>query len=430
MNIRIALARIPPEYLSAIQTSIEKNLALLNITVQLMVWDAESVQITSFQDVDNLLNALADSSEKPDWLILDRTHINEEEEISDDNVPILKIIHHIDSKLDATIAYETPQDFDEKFRTFLSPEDERGYHGWAGTISQIVGGDIHPWSYNSVINQHNRYHKPIYDPWTECYLIVDKDQEISLQNFKVIKSFRHFAFSRQVFHQQYERFNRVVMQLKSCLHPGIPKILDSFFDPMSCYIIQEFTHGGTFLQGIEWLKKHKEKAIPIILDWMLQASDILQYLADLPEPYYLSFLRIESFVVNLQGQVCLVHFNEKPRILEGRWYKVHPFGVKIDPPHHAQEALEHKFPSELSEASSVFCLGSVLSGLLDGLEYEGDLRIHLYLKFSLKLDNPNVSKNLADVIEKARQVRPEDRYQTIAEFKAELQNELDNLQNQ
>ena len=73
MNIRIALAHIPPEYLSAIQTSIEKHLAHLHITAEFLILDV-TIEESKLEEYAEQIQSIAQKVYDAKWIIVDITN--------------------------------------------------------------------------------------------------------------------------------------------------------------------------------------------------------------------------------------------------------------------------------------------------------------------------------------------------------------------
>ena len=199
-------------------------------------------------------------------------------------------------------------------------------------------------------------------------------------------------------------------------NPRIAKILDYRVDWKIVYIFSNHFDGKTLAEVAD---SDSIQPIPVILDWLVQVCELVEYVMNTLPPIDFEYVRLNDFEVDETGQVYLTRWDDRQLIIG-----LIPNSHRLMYNHYcAPEVVKGEFV----ESSPVFSIGTMLLKLLLKIELLLEIRF-FQCEMSLRDSNPDVSENIDRIFQKAVAFEAKDRYQTIAEFKAELQNELDNLQ--
>jgi outer membrane protein assembly factor BamB/tRNA A-37 threonylcarbamoyl transferase component Bud32 len=204
-------------------------------------------------------------------------------------------------------------------------------------------------------------------------------------------------------------FEREANILATLSHPAIPRVHDYFTNNERSYLILEFIHG----KDIETLLNESEDLFheDQIIAWAIELCDVLEYLhSRKPKPIIFRDLKPSNVMINQHNHVVLIDFGIAKQFQSG--IKGTMIGTEgYSPP--------EQYRGEESEVSDVYGLGACLHHLLT----RRDPRLEPPFSFSerpIHVVNPGVSPDLERTITKSLQYNPEDRFQSVVEFKEEL----------
>jgi outer membrane protein assembly factor BamB/tRNA A-37 threonylcarbamoyl transferase component Bud32 len=204
-------------------------------------------------------------------------------------------------------------------------------------------------------------------------------------------------------------FEREANLLASLDHRAIPKIYDFFTIHERSYLVIEFINGS----DLETLINNIKEFLPEerVVRWSIELCDVLNYLhCHKPDPIVFRDMKPSNVMINGEDHVILVDFGiAKPFQVGIRGTMIGTEGYS--PP--------EQYRGEASPLADIYALGATLHHALS----HHDPRLEAPFSFSerpLRQINPNVSPVLENVVNKALQYDPEDRYQTIEEFKEAL----------
>lgn len=199
-------------------------------------------------------------------------------------------------------------------------------------------------------------------------------------------------------------------------HPGIPKVYDQFTRYENAYLVMEFIEGQT-------VQKIQDKIIGAdrrleearVLGWAFQVLDTLEYLHTQPKPIIHRDVKPENMILSPEGRVVLVDFGlmkQVERELESGPL-IHAVGtVEFAPPEQYADSGAHT-----DQRTDIYSLGATMYYLLAGhlppraVDRMLPMSINVSLKLnSLRKANPTVSPRLEQVIFKAMEIDPENRY--------------------
>jgi eukaryotic-like serine/threonine-protein kinase len=204
-------------------------------------------------------------------------------------------------------------------------------------------------------------------------------------------------------------FEREANLLASLDHRAIPMIYDFFTVNERSYLVIEFINGS----DLEAIINNTKEFLPEdrVVRWAIELCDVLSYLHNhKPEPIVFRDMKPSNVMVNGQDHIVLVDFGiAKPFQVGQRGTMIGTEGYS--PP--------EQYRGEATPLADIYALGATLHHALS----HHDPRLEAPFSFAerpLRQINANVSPVLENVINKALQYNPEDRYQTAEELKEAL----------
>lgn len=235
----------------------------------------------------------------------------------------------------------------------------------------------------------------------------------NIERFLAIKEMINQAPDPDSRRAAIENFEREAHILATLTHPAIPKIFDYFSDDNSSYLVLEYVPG----KDLELLLEQTEGFLPIyrVVEWAIEVCDVLDYLHNhKPEPIIFRDVKPSNIMINEYGHVVLVDFGIAKLFKSGQ--KGTMIGTEgYSPP--------EQYRGEATYHADIYALGATLHHLLTGR----DPRLEPPFTFSerpVTQANPAVSEELEEVVYKALQYNPQNRYQTAVEMKEALRKAI------
>ena len=204
-------------------------------------------------------------------------------------------------------------------------------------------------------------------------------------------------------------FEREANLLATLEHPAIPRIYDYFSHNERSYLILEFVNG----KDLEAVLNETEELIPQekIIRWGVELCDVLSYLHDhKPETIIFRDMKPSNVMIDQFNHVVLIDFGiAKPFQGVQRGTMIGTEGYS--PP--------EQYRGEATPLADIYALGATLHHLLT----RRDPRLEPPFSFSerpIRPINPNCPAQLEQVVYKALQYTPADRFQSAAEMKDAL----------
>ncbi len=221
-----------------------------------------------------------------------------------------------------------------------------------------------------------------------------------------------------------EHLLREMEALMPLNHPNIPDIYDQFSSNNNEYLVMEFIDGNTLLDIQQrTLRQNRLLEESRVLGWAIQVLDALAYLHERPDPIIHRDIKPENLMLTRDGRVMLIDF--------GLMKQVHRHLTQSGPLIHAVGTIEYAPPEQYAEGSGgtdartdIYSLGATLYYLLAG--HVPPLSVDRMLPMSINVTkklpslceiNPTVSKRLEQVIFKAMEIDPEQRYQAAHQMR-------------
>jgi serine/threonine-protein kinase len=203
-----------------------------------------------------------------------------------------------------------------------------------------------------------------------------------------------------------DRFEHEANLLKRLRHDRIPRIYADFKDEGRQYLAMDFVRGEDLEEVIK-----RQRTIPEeqALKWADQICDVLDYLHNQkPEPIIFRDMKPSNIMVEPDGGVKLIDFGI------AKVFQHAQRGTQIGTPGYAPP---EQYQGLATPASDIYALAATLHHMLTGRDPRDEPPFSFPPVYGLK---PTISKRTSDALQKALQMNPEDRYQSIAEFRAAL----------
>jgi serine/threonine protein kinase len=202
-------------------------------------------------------------------------------------------------------------------------------------------------------------------------------------------------------------------------HSGIPRILDTFEESERHYLVMEFVDGKTLEQVV--LDNPQYLLESQVLEWTGYVLDILEYLHNRPDPVIIRDLKPANIMLTAEGKIKIIDFG---------------IAKIFDPRDRTQTAIKGSgsagfAPPEqygsggTDPRSDIYALGVTLYYLMSKVIIPDSVdRILQSDKINPPSHyNPLVSQKIDALILKMIELKPDDRFQSIAEIRAFLQSD-------
>ncbi len=204
-------------------------------------------------------------------------------------------------------------------------------------------------------------------------------------------------------------FEREANLLASLDHRAIPRIYDFFTVEERSYLVEEYIQG----QDLETIITNAPDFIPQerVIRWAIELCDVLHYLhTHTPQPIVFRDMKPSNVIINQHDHVVLVDFGiAKPFQGDQKGTMIGTEGYS--PP--------EQYRGEASPLADIYALGATLHHLLT----RRDPRLEAPFSFHerpIRKINPAISPGLEEIINKALQYNPQDRFQSALEMKEAL----------
>jgi serine/threonine protein kinase/Tol biopolymer transport system component len=218
--------------------------------------------------------------------------------------------------------------------------------------------------------------------------------------------------------EEYARqFRREAVILANLRHPNLPRVTDHFvIDGQGQYLVMDYIEGEDLRERID-RQGLLSDADAVILGTTI--CDALSYLHACQPQVVHRDIKPGNIKITSNGNVILVDFG-LAKVTQGS--QVTSTGARAMTPGYSPP--EQYGTARTDHRSDIYSLGASLYMALTGALPEDALaRAMGQIDLTpIRKHNPNVSRRLAAVIEKAMELRPEQRYQTAEDFKQALIN--------
>ncbi|RCK75518.1 MAG: hypothetical protein ANABAC_0809 [Anaerolineae bacterium] len=215
---------------------------------------------------------------------------------------------------------------------------------------------------------------------------------------------------------EYARqFHREAVILANLRHPNLTRVTDHFIIAgQGQYLVMDYVEGEDLRERMERLGViSEEEAVQI----GAAICDALTYLDSRTEPIVHRDIKPGNVKISPNGHIYLVDFG-LAKVLEGN--QVTTTGARAMTPGYSPP--EQYGTARTDHRSDIYSLGATLYAAVTGhLPEDGLARLMGQAQLTkVRVRNPKVSEEFAAVIEKALEVKPEDRFVNAQEFKEAL----------
>jgi tRNA A-37 threonylcarbamoyl transferase component Bud32 len=201
-----------------------------------------------------------------------------------------------------------------------------------------------------------------------------------------------------------ERFNAEAVLLQRLSHPRIPRIYSHFTDEGKHYVTMDFIRGEDLEEIVEREGKLSEERVLVLAD---QICDVLSYLHN--SGYIYRDMKPSNVMIErATGNVKLIDFGIAKN------FKPNERGTQIGTPGYAPP---EQYQGLATPASDIYALGATLHHMLTGRDPTDNPPFSFPSAINL---NPKLSRRTSDALDKALKMKPEERWATVAEFRATL----------
>jgi serine/threonine-protein kinase len=203
-----------------------------------------------------------------------------------------------------------------------------------------------------------------------------------------------------------DRFEHEASLLKRLRHDRIPRIYADFKDEGRQYLAMDFVEGQDLEEVIR-----RDRTIPEerALKWADEICDVLGYLhGQKPEPIIFRDMKPSNIMIEPDGNLKLIDFGI------AKVFQHAQRGTQIGTPGYAPP---EQYQGLATPSSDIYALAATLHHMLTGRDPRDEPPFSFPPAYGLK---PTISRRTSDALQKALQMNPEDRYQSIAEFRAAL----------
>lgn len=218
-------------------------------------------------------------------------------------------------------------------------------------------------------------------------------------------------------------FKRESLLLTSLEHPSIPTIYDYFYDDKlgRFYLVMKFIAGGDLASRLRNAPGGRidEKTVA---DWGMQTADVLQYLHSRPKPIIYRDLKPANLMIDGNtSRIMLIDFGI------ARWVKQEEKGVTaVGTMGYAPPEL---FGGRVEPRSDVYSLGATMFHLMTGSDpQDNPLLIFDFTKNPRPRQiTPSVSSEMEQILMRAVEYKPEDRFASAGALRDALATHLEKL---
>ncbi len=201
--------------------------------------------------------------------------------------------------------------------------------------------------------------------------------------------------------------------LKKLNHPNLPSIIDVIDSDENFLIVMDYIEGNTLERLLA-----EEGAQPQdkVVRWALQLCDVLDYLHTRPMPVIYRDMKPSNIMVKSDGNVVLIDFGTAREFKEHNVQDTCCLGTN-------GYAAPEQFGGmgQTDARTDIYCLGTTLYHLVTGHNpSEPPYEIYPITKW-----DPGLSTGLERIIQKCTQKNPQDRYQTVAQLRFDLEHYTD-----
>ncbi|HMO58474.1 MAG TPA: serine/threonine-protein kinase [Roseiflexaceae bacterium] len=203
-----------------------------------------------------------------------------------------------------------------------------------------------------------------------------------------------------------DRFEAEARILQRLTHPRIPRVYVSYQDEGFHYLVMDFVRGED-LEDI--IQRERLIAEAQVLTWAEQICDVLEYLHSRDPAIIFRDMKPSNVMIEPNGSVKLIDFG-----IAKTFNPTRHGGTQIGTPGYAPP---EQYQGMATPRSDVYSLGATLHHMLTGRDPRDEPPFTFPPVYALR---PNVSRRTSDTVQRALQMKPEDRFASIGELRTTL----------
>lgn len=195
--------------------------------------------------------------------------------------------------------------------------------------------------------------------------------------------------------------------LKKLKHPGIPRIIDIFYENDNLYMVEDYIEGENLK---EYVKRKGSLNAEEICKIALEIGKIVKYLHSFDPPIIHRDLKPSNIMITPEGEVVLIDFGISRVYKPGQESDTVYIGSK------GYAAPEQFYGTgQSSVQTDIYALGAVIYFMITGKAPSTALE-PLYDENYVE----NVNTDIREIIKKAMKIEVEERYKSIEEMSKEI----------
>ena len=210
--------------------------------------------------------------------------------------------------------------------------------------------------------------------------------------------------------QSAAQFHREAAVLAHLSHPNLPNVSDYFEEGERFYLVMDYVEGETLKQRL--IESPDGLPQEDVVGWVVQLCDVLGYLHSQDPPVIFRDMKPANVMVTPAGEAKLIDFGIVRLFDPSKGTDTLKMGTAgYAPPE------QYAGRGQTTPRSDVYALGATLHELLTG----DDPTEHPFVFPPPRQLKPGVSQTLSDVVVRAVNMDPEDRFPSVDEMKQVLQ---------
>lgn len=231
-------------------------------------------------------------------------------------------------------------------------------------------------------------------------------------NLDMVVAIKENSFQTEDYARQFQREAKILASLR---HPNLPRVFDYFvIDQQGQYLVMDFIEGEDLRQ---WMARDEKVTEAEVLQIGFAICDALIYLHSQDPPIIHRDIKPGNVKITPRGEVVLVDFG-LVKIMDEK--EMTTTAARAMTPGYSPPEQYGSAPTD--QRSDIFALGATLYSALTGYLPEDSLArtTGKAALTALKEHNQEISSQTAGAIEKALELRYEDRWQSATSFKDAL----------
>jgi serine/threonine protein kinase len=222
-----------------------------------------------------------------------------------------------------------------------------------------------------------------------------------------VQSQGNSSFSFQEF---VDRFLQEAKQLAKFQHPNIVRVIDIFEENNTAYMVMEYVKGETLKNQIQQKGILAEKEVMQLINQLMDAVESVHSKGMLHRD-----IKPENILISTEGRVVLIDFGSAREFAEGKTsHQTIMLTSGYAPPEQYSERAQR------GPFTDIYALGATLYFLLTGEKPLASTDRNFEELPAPQELNPEVSPQVSNAILKAMELRPDQRFQSVAEMKGAM----------